>query len=180
MNKSLDSTKKLNKRVLLLEGGIATLEKKNCSLNAGIATLEKEICSLNKSVDSLNANASKLRVFKARETLGEILKRVYEIIEIEHEEEKISGYGNILVYKSRIHPREHVSVEKKILLSVAVILGEKPVEAKGPFNLLRKFKRDRNDDIHRFPTKAEAIISVEDYCESSTSTSKKTRRMHLF
>ena len=37
----------------------------------------------------------------------------------------------------------------------------------------RKFKRDRSDDIHRFPTKAEAIISVEDYCESLTSTSKK-------
>ena len=47
MNKSLDNTKKLNKRVLLLEAGIATLEKENFSLNAGIATLEKEICSLN-------------------------------------------------------------------------------------------------------------------------------------
>ena len=96
MNKSLDNTKKLNERVLLLEAGFATLEKENCSLNAGIATLEKEICSLNKSVDSLNANASKLRAFKARETLGEIVKRVYELIETEHEEEKISGYGNIL------------------------------------------------------------------------------------
>ena len=50
--------------------------------------LEKEICPWNKSVDSLNANASKLRAFKARETLGDIVKRVYEIIEIEHEEEK--------------------------------------------------------------------------------------------
>ena len=56
-------------------------------------------------MDSLNANASKLRAFKARETLGEIVKRVYELIETEHEEEKISGYGNILVYKSRIHPQ---------------------------------------------------------------------------
>ena len=75
-------------------------------------------------MDSLNANASKLRAFKAQETLGDIVKRVYEIIEIEHEEENISGYGNILVYKNGIHPREHVSVEKKILLSVAVFLGK--------------------------------------------------------
>ena len=74
MNKSLENTDKLNNGVLLLEAGIATLEKENCSWN--------------KSVDSLNANASKLRAFKARKTLGDIVKRVYETIEIEHEEEK--------------------------------------------------------------------------------------------
>jgi hypothetical protein len=115
----------------------------------------------------LGSMKKELGLIRARDTIAEVVAIVYENIEFEHEGHHIANYGDVHTLRKRFQKlRKDVSgLNNAVVTSVANFLGKKVSDA---FDIICKFKTNRNREVHCLPDFLAVQRAINFYCANNS------------
>jgi hypothetical protein len=122
-------------------------------------SVQKELVSVEKE----------LGLIRARDTIAEVVAVVYENIEFVHEGHSISKYGDVHNLRKQLWKsgKDVSGLNRAVVTSVAKFIDKKACDAGPAFDIICRFKSDRNNEVHSLPTFSAAKRAIEYYCENN-------------
>ena len=111
----------------------------------------------------LGSVKKELGLIRARDTIAEVIAVVYDNIEFVHEGHLISKYGNVHDLRKQLWKSGKVvsGLNRAVVTSVAKFIDKKACDAGPAFDIICRFKSDRNHKVHSLPTFLAAKRAIE-------------------
>ena len=110
-----------------------------------------------------------LGLIRARDTIAEVVAVVYDNIEFVHEGHSISKYGDVHDLRKQLRKsgKDVSGLNRAVVTSVAKFIDKKACDAGPAFDIICRFKSDRNNEVHSLPTFLTAKRAIEYYCKNN-------------
>jgi thiol-disulfide isomerase/thioredoxin len=110
-----------------------------------------------------------LGLIRARDTIAEVVAVVYDNIEFVHEGHSIKKYGDVHDLRKTLRKsgQDMSGLNRAVVYSVAKFIDKKARDAGPAFDIICRFKSERNREVHSLPTFIAAKKAIEYYCENS-------------
>ena len=110
-----------------------------------------------------------LGLIRARDTIAEVVAVVYDNIEFVHEGHSISKYGDVHDLRKQLRKsgKDVSGLNSAVVTSVAKFIDKKACDAGPAFDIICRFKSDRNNEVHSLPTFSAAKRAIEYYCKNN-------------
>jgi hypothetical protein len=131
---------------------------------------EKGWCSQCDSLKiEMGSVKKELGLIRARDTIAEVVAVVYDNIEFVYEGHSIKKYGDVHELRKTLRKSGQgmSGLNKSVVSSVAKYIDRKARDAGPAFDIICRFKSERNREVHSLPTFIAAKKAVEYYCENS-------------
>ena len=118
-----------------------------------------------------------LGLIRARDTITEVVAVVYDNIEFVYQGHSIKKYGDVHELRKTLRKsgQDMSGLNKAVVSSVAEYIDRKARDAGPAFDIICRFKSERNREVYSLPTFIAAKKAVEYYCKNSDDVDCKEK-----